>query len=101
MLAPNINESQKSLIENYIKDISKGDKEALSKLYEVTKSSVYGFALSILKNMHDAEDVLQEVYVKIYENASLYQANKKPLAWILKITKNLKNSHTPFNITPH
>ena len=89
MLAPNINESQKSLIENYIKDISKGDKEALSKLYEVTKSSVYGFALSILKNMHDAEDVLQEVYVKIYENASLYQANKKTLAWILKITKNL------------
>lgn len=89
MLAPNINESQKTLIEKYIKDIALGDKDALVDLYNATKSSVYGFALSILKNVHEAEDVLQEVYIKIYENASFYQANGKPLAWILKITKNL------------
>lgn len=89
MLVPNINESQKSLIENHILDIASGDKESLVDLYNTTKASVYGFALSILKNVHEAEDVLQEVYIKVYENASLYQANGKPLAWMLKITKNL------------
>ncbi len=89
MLVPNINEYQESLLEKCIKDISIGDKEALSTLYNHTKTSVYGFALSILKNIHEAEDVLQEVYIKIYENASFYQANGKPLAWILTITKNL------------
>lgn len=57
------------LLENYIEKISYGNKAALSNLYESTKSSVYGFALSILKNTSDSEDVLQEVYIKIYENA--------------------------------
>ena len=89
MLAPNINEYQESLLEKHIKDISLGSKDALSNLYSFTKTSVYGFALSILKDLHEAEDVLQEVYIKIYENASFYQPNGKPLAWILTITKNL------------
>lgn len=83
------NEYQKSLIEKLIKNVGEGDKEALSALYEHTKTAVYGFSLSILKNTHEAEDVLQEVYIKIYENANLYQASGKPLAWILVITKNL------------
>ena len=83
------NEYQKSLIEKLIKNIGEGDKEALSTLYEQTKTAVYGFSLSILKNTHEAEDVLQEVYIKIYENASVYQSKGNPLAWILTITKNL------------
>ncbi|MBQ9072394.1 MAG: RNA polymerase sigma factor [Bacilli bacterium] len=78
-----------SLLEEYIKNIGYGSKEALSSFYQITKTSVYGFALSILRNQHDAEDVLQEVYIKIYESASTYQANGKPLGWILTITKNL------------
>lgn len=89
MLAPNINEYQETSLEKHIEDIAIGNKEALSNLYKLTKTSVYSFALSILKNLHEAEDVLQEVYIKIYENASYYQANGKPLAWILTITKNL------------
>ena len=89
MLAPNINEYQETLLEKHIEDIGLGNKEALSNLYKLTKTSVYSFALSILKNLHEAEDVLQEVYIKIYENANFYQANGKPLAWILAITKNL------------
>lgn len=56
MLVPNIKESQNSLFERYIKDIALGDKEALANLYEQTKSSIYGFSLSILRNTHEAED---------------------------------------------
>ena len=82
-------EYQKSLIEKLIKNVGEGDKEALSALYEHTKTAVYGFSLSILKNTHEAEDVLQEVYIKIYESASVYQSKGNPLAWILTITKNL------------
>ena len=89
ILVPEINEYPETSLEKCIKDISFGDKDALSTLYNLTKTSVYGFALSILKNMHEAEDVLQEVYIRIYENASFYNPNGKPLAWILTITKNL------------
>lgn len=79
----------KDIIDEYICEISLGNKEALSSLYEYTKDSVYGFALSILKNIHEAEDILHDVYIKIYNNAENYAPNGKGLSWILTITKNL------------
>ena len=88
-MVPKNNGFHEELLEKHIEDIGLGNKDALRDLYLITKTSVYGFALSILKNTHEAEDVLQEVYIKIYENANLYQASGKPLAWILVITKNL------------
>ena len=66
-----------------------GDKDALSQLYAHTRPSVYGFALSILKNAHDAEDVLQDTYLQIWSAAGRYRAQGKPMAWILSIVRNL------------
>jgi len=77
------------VLDDCIKNIALGDTMALSSLYEITKPLVYGFALSILKNIHEAEDVLHDVYIKIYDNASTYQDNGKPMAWIFTITRNL------------
>ena len=91
--APQENEYTKkdsrSLIESYIVSISQKDTEALASLYEETKTVVYGFALSILKNTHDAEDVLQETYIRIYDYAHTYKPSGNPMAWILQISKNL------------
>jgi RNA polymerase sigma-70 factor (ECF subfamily) len=75
--------------EDLIVCISKGDKTALGSLYAQTKTAAYGFALSILRNRDDAEDVLQDTYVKIYDSASEYRPLGKPMAWILTITRNL------------
>ncbi len=77
------------LLESYIAKAAEGDTDALASLYEETKSAVYGFALSILKNAHDAEDVLQDTYIRIYSYAYTYKASGKPMAWILEITKNI------------
>lgn len=62
---------------------------ALSELYEKTKKSVYGFALSVLKNPHDAEDILHDVYMQIISYAGSYTEMQKPMAWIITITRNL------------
>ena len=70
-------------LDKYLYSIQKGDKDALSRLYIETKSSVYAYALSLLKNKALAEEVLQDTYIKIYENANLYTSKNKPLAWIL------------------
>lgn len=69
--------------------MAKGDLEALSTLYQQTKSALYGFALSILRHPQDAEDILQEAYLHIYQNAARYQPGTKPLAWMFTITRNL------------
>lgn len=68
--------------------IADGDKEALHTLYESVAGSVYGFALSITKNPHDADDVLQETFLKIYAKAGEYIPHGKPMAWIFTITRN-------------
>jgi len=78
-----------SLLEKYIEGMSNRDKDSLVEFYEATKKDVYAFILSIMKNREDAEDIFQEVYIRVYESADLYQVRGKPLAWTLTIAKNL------------
>ena len=76
-------------LEDLLPLIANGDQNAFREFYEKTKTSVYGFALSIIKNTHDAEDVTQNTYVSIYNNAKNYQNRGKAMAWVLTIAKNL------------
>lgn len=69
--------------------IAEGDMQALETLYYQTYQAVYGFILSILKNQYDAEDILQETFIKIKTGAHLYKPQGKPLAWIFTIARNL------------
>lgn len=72
-----------------IEAIALGSPNALHEFYERAHKSIYGFALSITKNKFDAEDVLQETVLAVYNNAYRYKSNGKPMAWILTIAKNL------------
>lgn len=76
-------------LDQLLVEISKGNNKAFEKLYIDTKASVFGYALSILKNQHKAEDVLQDTYVKIMTASHLYTPGTKPMTWILTITRNL------------
>lgn len=80
--------AQSTVDETLIAAIAEGDTEALRHVYGAVSASVYGFALSITKNAHDAEDVLQDTFVTIYEKAATYRPQGKPLAWILTIARN-------------
>ena len=75
--------------EKLLAEIAQGSEEALRTLYVETSAAVYGFALSILKNPHDAEDVMQETYIRLCGAASAYRPEGKPMAWILTIVRNL------------
>lgn len=89
----NQTEDQDAAIDRCISEIATGGPSganaAMRELYALTSSSVYGFALSILKNSYDAEDVLHDCYVLIYSAAAGYRSAGKPMAWILTIAKNL------------
>ena len=69
--------------------VGQGDPEAFEVLYRSTEKAVYALALSILRNPHDAEDIVQETYLKVRAAAHLYVPQGKPLAWLFTITKNL------------
>lgn len=76
-------------LDRCIRRLADRDEEALAELYYQTSAAVYSYALSILRHTHDAEDVLQECYIAVYQAAGGYRSAKKPMAWILTIAKNL------------
>lgn len=81
--------SDAAMLDDYIAQIAQGNTAALAQLYHKTSASVYGFALSILKSTHDAQDVLQDLYISVHTSAASYRSSGKPMAWILTITRNL------------
>lgn len=77
------------LLDSCIAGLANGDRESLAQLYTLTSAAVYAFALSVLKNTHDAEDVLQDCFLNIFHAAPTYRSTGKPMAWIMTIAKNL------------
>ena len=78
-----------SQLEALLLQTAAGDREAFASLYHRTSPSVYGLALTYVRSGPDAEDVTQDTFVKVWDNAPAYRPQGKPLAWILTIAKNL------------
>ncbi len=72
-----------------IMKIGEGDNMAFEDFYRLTDSTIYGYALSIIKNTHEAKDIMQETYIKVRTNANRYTASGKPMAWVFTIAKNI------------
>ena len=75
--------------ETWIAEIATGDMDALRCLYDAVGDQIYGFALSLVRHPQDAEDVLQETFVRIHACAGQYRPQGKPLAWIFTIARHL------------
>jgi len=76
-------------LEQLLRLVAEGDREALARLYDRTRTAVYGLALSYLRNGQDAEDVTQDTFVRAWDGAPGYRPKGKPMAWLLTIARNL------------
>ncbi|MBD3180826.1 sigma-70 family RNA polymerase sigma factor [Candidatus Poribacteria bacterium] len=66
-----------------------GDKAAFGLLVDKYKASIYALAYSKLHNFHDAEDVVQEAFIKAYQKLHTLRYWDNFLAWLYSITSNL------------
>jgi RNA polymerase sigma factor (sigma-70 family) len=71
-----------------IQAIGAGDQLALRHLYEFHHLMVYNTALSFTKNQVEAEEVTQDVFLKIYKSTSGFDGKSKLSTWIYRITIN-------------
>lgn len=74
--------------ENWFEAIATGDDNAFIKLYYASYKQLYGFLLSLTKNKEDAEDLLQDTYIKIRNGSQLYKKQGTPMTWMCAIAKN-------------
>lgn len=89
-IAPDYPRQQEIVIdESIFFRIASGEKEAFCALYQQTRSAIFTYALSLLRNQADAEDAMQDTYLKIRSAAHLYRSEGKPMAWIFTITRNV------------
>ncbi len=66
-----------------------GDRAAFRALYDLSASKLFGVCLRILGVRAEAEEALQEAYVKIWNNAGRYQAGRGSAAgWMVSIARN-------------
>ncbi|WP_373353760.1 sigma-70 family RNA polymerase sigma factor [Pseudoroseicyclus sp. CXY001] len=76
-------------VEHWIGRCSLGDRDAFSALYDATSAKLFGVILRVLNDRAEAEEVLQEVYLRIWRNAGRYSANGlSPMSWLITIARN-------------
>lgn len=74
--------------------IVEGDQEAFERIYYTYAKRVYYFASRYLKNKHQAEEIVQEVFVKIWENRKRLNPDMSLSGYLLTTTKNtIFNDH--------
>ena len=76
-------------IEHMIAKTALRDRAAFAGLYSRTSAKLFGVVLRVLNDRATAEDALQDVYVKIWDNADRYRANGlSPMTWLITIARN-------------
>lgn len=65
------------------------DRQAFSRLYELTSAKLYGVVLRILSRDEWAQDCLQEAYIKVWNKAESYRPQlASPMTWMATIARN-------------
>ena len=76
-------------IASLISRVALHDRNAFAELYRRTSAKLFGICLRILNNRTEAEDALQDVYVKIWRNAGGFGPSEySPISWLVAIARN-------------
>lgn len=75
--------------DNYLKDVARQDLHSFEKLYDKYASTIYTMALNILKVPSDAEEIVQDVFLHIWNNAKNFDSTRgSETSWILTIARS-------------
>ncbi|MDX6632068.1 MAG: polymerase sigma-70 factor, subfamily [Solirubrobacterales bacterium] len=74
--------------------LQSGDDQAFATLYSRYFDRVYGYLRVLLKDSHEAEDVAQQVFVKLLNGLPSYERRDQPFrAWLFIVVRNLARDH--------
>ena len=72
-----------------LRRISQGDRPAFAQFYDLYSSLLFSIAIRILNDPKEAEDVLQEVFMQIWEKAGMFDPRLgKPSSWAITLVRN-------------
>lgn len=69
--------------------VAEGDRAALREVYDLTSAKLFGVCLRISQDRQSAEDSLQDVYLKVWNRAGRFDAERaSPITWLCAIARN-------------
>jgi len=85
--------NEENMDEELVADFKGGDAEALGRLMERHKAAVYGYLLRLTGRREAAEDIFQEVFLKLVRNPAAYGERQKFRAWLFTVARNAAMDH--------
>jgi RNA polymerase sigma-70 factor (ECF subfamily) len=77
------------LLVTALRRVSGGDRTGLQTTYRLTSAKLFGVCLRILHERAEAEDVLQEVYLTVWQKAAGFDpVRASPMTWLIAIARN-------------
>ncbi len=77
-------------IEALLARIAMGDRAAFSQLYDRTAAKLFSVCLRVLQDRAEAEEALQEAFLRIWGRADMYRANGfSPMTWLITLSRNV------------
>ncbi|KAA3659585.1 MAG: hypothetical protein DWQ10_08570 [Calditrichaeota bacterium] len=73
---------------DFIRRLKNKDKQAFHELVEKYQTRIYNLALKMLINREDAEDILQETFIKIFDKIGAFREESELSTWIYRIATN-------------
>ncbi|HLG14906.1 MAG TPA: sigma-70 family RNA polymerase sigma factor [Blastocatellia bacterium] len=71
-----------------IKRVANGDREAFRELYSICERRLYAYLIKMTGNQADAEDLVIEVMLAVWQAAKTFKGNSRLSTWILGIAHN-------------
>lgn len=85
---PKMDEARAQLVAA-LQSAASGQSSSVKTIYDMTSAKLYGICIRICPDREAAEDVLQDVYVKIWRRAGSFDpARASPISWMAVITRN-------------
>ena len=66
-----------------------GDEEAFAEFYKLTAKGLYSYLMSVVGKKENAEDLMQDTYIRFRQNVQSYVRGTNPSAYLIQIGKNL------------
>lgn len=72
----------------WIREVLAGDKQAYAQIINKYKNSLYGTILRMTRNPHDAQDLVQEAFIKVYQQLGKYNQTGSFSSWLYRVAIN-------------
>lgn len=72
----------------WVQEVLAGDKQAYAHLINKYKNPLYATILRMTKNPHDAQDLVQEAFIKVYEQLGKYDETGSFASWMYRVAIN-------------